>query len=158
MAAAPEMATPKRWFEDFVAGEEIELGERTLTTGEIVDFAREFDPQSFHLDEEAARAHPFGGLVASGLHTMAIWSRLFVDAVGGGTATLGGSGFDEVRFLKPVRPGAPLRGRVRIVETRPSQKSPERGLIHYEGTLVDTEDESVLLMRMGIYLQRRPAA
>jgi acyl dehydratase len=147
-----------RWFEDFRTGDEYDLGERTLTAEEIIAFGREHDPQPFHIDEEEARLGPFGGLAASGLHSIAVWSRAYVDAVGGANVEhMGGTGIEQTRFLKPLRPGMRVRASVRIAETRPSTKRDDRGHVSLEGTLRDDADELVLLVRLGLYVRRRPA-
>jgi acyl dehydratase len=151
--------TKPRWFEDFRVGDEVELGERTLSAEEIVAFGRAHDPQPFHVDEEAAKDSVFGGLVASGLQSIAVWSRLYVDELGGENVEhMGGTGIEETRFLKPLRPGMRVRAKVRIAEARPSTKRADRGHVSIEGTLRDDEDELVLLARLGLYVRRRPSA
>ena len=110
------------YFNDFKAGMVEELGGRKVTREEIVAFAREFDPQPFHLDDEAARRTPFGGLIASGWHTAAIVQRLVVDGFVNASASLGSPGVDELRWLKPVRPGDELAVRFEVTETIPSKK------------------------------------
>jgi acyl dehydratase len=143
------------YWEDFEAGQEVDLGERVLAREEIVGFAQEWDPQDFHLDEEAARSGPFGGLVASGWQTICVWTRMYVDGVLGRSASMGGPGIEEIRFLKPVRPGERLRGQLRIAETRPSSKRAERGTIFFEGELLDDGDEPVLRMVGRAFVERR---
>ena len=96
---------PGNTFEDFAPGQVYELGSTTVTEEEIVDFARRFDPQPFHLDAEAAKDSDFGGLIASGWHTGAMWMRLYVDSLLGGGSGQGSSGIEELRWLAPVRPG-----------------------------------------------------
>jgi acyl dehydratase len=118
-----------RYFEDFTPGEVIELGSRTITKEEIVAFARQFDPQVFHLDEEAARQTIFGGLIASGWHTGSLVMRLFCDGVIKDAASLGSPGIDEMRWIKPVRPGDLLTGRMTVTECVPSRSKPDRGLV-----------------------------
>jgi acyl dehydratase len=146
------------YFEDFPEGHEIELGEWTPTREEIIAFAREWDPQPFHLDEEFARQGPFGGLVASGWHSICVWGRLYVEGVHARAASMGGGGLEGIRFRKPVRPGHRLRERVRVLEARPSTTRPERGTTLWEGVLVDDAGEIVLEMRGRAFFRRRAAS
>src|SRR5215207_10341286 len=118
-----------RYFEDFEPGRVFELGEHRVTREEIVDFARRWDPQPFHVDEDAAQDGPFGGLIASGWHTCAIYMRLYVDSLLRDTAGMGSPGVDELRWLKPVRPDALLRARLTVLEATPSERRPERGTV-----------------------------
>jgi acyl dehydratase len=132
-ASFPEGAV---YFEDLPIGAVFELGTRTVSEAEIIAFAREYDPQPFHLDRDAAARSSFGGLVASGLHTFGIFSRLLTDALMGRTANLGGAGIDDLRWLVPVRPGDTLRGSAVVVEgTRPSASRPDRGIVVLRGEL-----------------------
>src|SRR5437870_3196748 len=114
-------AMGKVYLEDFEKGSVIELrGRRTVTREEIIAFAREFDPQPFHLDEDAAKRSPFGGLIASGWHTTAMVMRLIVDEfLAPDSGSLGSPGADEIRWLKPVRPGDTLRLRVTVADVIP---------------------------------------
>ena len=117
------------YFEDFPPGDVRESPARTVTREEMVAFAREFDPQPFHTDEEAASTTIYGGLIASGWHTVAILMRLMWDAFLADAASLGSPGVDEVRWLKPVRPGDTLRARFTVVEAVPSRSKPDRGVV-----------------------------
>ena len=101
------MLSGERYWEDFEPGQVIELGSRTVTEAEIVEFAQQWDPQPFHVDPEAAKTSVFGGLIASGWQTGAIWMRMYVDTVLGVSAR-GSPGIEELRWLAPVRPGAGL--------------------------------------------------
>jgi len=109
-----------RYWEDIKAGEVIELGRRAVTKEAILTFAREFDPQPFHADEAAAQRTIWGGLIASGWHTGSMLMRLFYDGFLKDTVSLGSPGIDELKWLKPVRPGDTLSGRLTILETAPS--------------------------------------
>ena len=144
-----------RYFEDFQAGEVRELGSREVTQEEIVAFAREYDPQPFHLDEEAAARSPFGGLVASGWHTAAMFMRLFVEAILLDSASLGSPGVEELRWLRPVRPGDVLSGRVRVLETRPSERDAGRGTVITESEALNQHGEVVMRMRARGFFRRR---
>src|SRR5688572_26682859 len=118
-----------RYFEDFTPGQTIELGRRSITRDEIIAFAREFDPQPFHLDEEAAKTTIYGGLIASGWHTAAISMRLLYDGLVKDTVSLGSPGVDELRWVKPVRPGDTLSARLTVLECVPSRSKPDRGIV-----------------------------
>ena len=118
-----------RYFEDFKPGDVIELGARTITKERILAFAREFDPQPFHTDEEAAKRSIYGGLLASGWHTGSLLMRILYDGLLHDAASLGSPGIDELRWLEPVRPGDTLAGRMTILEAIPSRSKPDRGII-----------------------------
>jgi acyl dehydratase len=146
---------PERYFEDFEPGHVFELGSRTVTADEIVAFGREFDPQPFHVDEEAAAASNFGGLIASGWHTGAMWMRLYVDALLGGAASLGSPGIEELRWLAPVRPGDTLSGRLTVLEATPSVRRPDRGTIRSRGEMVNQDGVTVMAMTARGHFARR---
>ncbi len=112
------------YFEDQPVGRVDDLGSTGITREEIVAFAREFDPQPFHIDEEAAKRTPYGGIIASGWHTCSIMMRLLVDNLLRDAASLGSPGVDEVRWLKPVRPGDTLSLRAEVLEAWPSRSKP----------------------------------
>src|SRR5437660_11672092 len=116
-----------RFFEDFVAGETVELGSVVFTQAEIIDFARAYDPQPMHTDPEAARASIYGGLIASGWQTATSYMRRLVDAIMLDSASIGSPGIDNVRWIKPVRPGDILRARFTILEARPSNTRQDWG-------------------------------
>ena len=118
-----------RCFEDFRPGDVIELGSRTITKESIITFAREFDPQIFHVDEEAAKHTIYGGLLASGWHTGSLLMRLLYDGLLRDTVSLGSPGIDEMRWLKPVRPGDTLSARMTVLESLPSRSKPDRGIV-----------------------------
>ncbi len=111
--------------EDFAVGDEFALGSHTVTKDGIVDYARKFDPQPFHVDEDAAQESMFGGLVASGWHVVSLTNRLMTDALFSRMALRGGHGTDEVRFLEPVRPGDTLTGVVEVTEISDPESRPE---------------------------------
>jgi acyl dehydratase len=118
-----------RYFEDYAVGAVYEFGSVLVEEGEIIDFARRYDPQVFHIDPEAAKKTAFGGLVASGWHTVAMATRLIVDQELSHTASLGSPGVDELRWWKPVRPGHVLSVRITVTEARRSQSRPDRGVV-----------------------------
>ncbi len=146
-----------RYFEDFHVGEVIELGARTLSRDEIVAFAREFDPQPFHLDEEAAKRSVYGGLLASGWQTAAVFMRLLCDTLVNDMASMGSPGIDELRWLRPVRPGDTLHGRFTVLEATPSRSKPDRGVIRALSELRNQHGEVVLRMTGLSLVGRRPA-
>lgn len=148
-----------RWFDDFAVGERFEFGAYVVTEDEIIDFARRYDPQPFHLDPEAAKASHFGGLVASGWMTSAVLMRLLCDHFIPRQSSMGSPGVDEVRWLKPLRPGDTLRARVEVTETRASQSKPDRGVIRCRHQLLNQHDEVVMSMHgMGMYKKRPTVA
>ena len=123
----------------------------------VLDFGTRFDPQPFHTDPEAAARSPFGGLVASGWHTCAITTRLLVDGLYSRTATLGSAGVDEIRWRRPVRPGDRLSARFTVLEARPSQSRPERGIVRCRVETLDQRDEVVMTLSGTNFVAVRPA-
>lgn len=141
-----------RYFEDYCPGEVFEFGDRLVTREEIVEFAQRYDPQSFHLDESAAKESIYGGLIASGWMTCGILMRLLVEHFISPVSGMGSPGIDELRWLKPVRPGDRLRARVSVVDKRRSRSRPDRGIVHFHQEAINQHDDVVLSMRgMGIY-------
>lgn len=146
-----------RYFEDFAVGDTQDLGEATVSAAEIVAFGRQFDPQPFHVDEERAKASPFGGLIASGWHTAAIFMRLLVDGLLNSTASMGSPGIDELRWLQPVRPGDTLRARFTVVEATPSTRRPDRGTVRSTCEMLNQRGEVVMRVTGINIIGRRPA-
>ena len=146
-----------RYFEDFAPGDVIELGSRPITKEGIVAFAREFDPQPFHTDEAAATRSIYGGLLASGWHTGSLAMRILYDGLLKDTVSLGSPGIDELRWLKPVRPGDTLSLTMTILETIPSRTKPDRGLVRSLMEMRNQHGEVVLTIRGLSLLGRRPA-
>ena len=148
---------PERTFDDFEPGQVYELGSKVVSEDEIVAFARQFDPQPFHLDPEAAKDSVFGGLIASGWHTGAMWMRLYVDSLLGGVSGQGSSGIEELRWLAPVRPGDTLSGRLTILEATASERHPDRGTIRIRGEMVNQDGVTVMSMvSRGRFARRSP--
>jgi acyl dehydratase len=147
-----------RYFEDFNAGDVFELGEARMDEAEMVEFARKYDPQPFHVDAHAASESSFGGLIASGWHTAGVYMGLLVRGLLHDVASLGAGGLEELRWLKPVRPGDVLRGRLTILSKRASEKSPARGTLVGVGELFNQQGERVFFMRWPAMIERRPRA
>jgi acyl dehydratase len=147
-----------RYLEDFTLGEEIVSYGQTLTTDGIIAFATLYDPQAFHIDAEAAAASPYGGLIASGFQTLAIAFRMFLDTGVVAGTSLGSPGCDELRWLRPVRPGDTLRTVVRIDALRPSSSKPDRGLVTTFFRVLNQRDEEVATLKGILLVKRRPAA
>ena len=146
------------YFEDFTVGREFRTDGATLTESQILDFALAFDPQPFHMDVEAAKQSMFGSLIASGFHTMALTFRLFAQTRALAACSLGSPGVDELRWLRPVRPGDTLRATVQVVEQRPSGSKPDRGIIRLQWTALNQRSEPVLTMTSMQLVKRRPAS
>jgi acyl dehydratase len=146
------------YFEDFTVGREFRTDGATVTESQILDFALAFDPQPFHMDLEAAKRSMFGGLIASGFHSMALSFRLFAQTRALAACSLGSPGVDEVRWLRPVRPGDTLRATVQVVEQRPSGSKPDRGIIRLHWTALNQRSEPVLTMTSMQLVKRRPAS
>jgi acyl dehydratase len=151
------MATKYFW-EDFTPGRVFETATRTLTQEDIIRFAREYDPQPFHTDPEAARATPFGGLIASGWQTCSVTMRLMCDGYLLETSCVGSPGLEELRWLKPVRPGDSLRLKTTVIEATPSTKQPNRGTVLFRWDTLNQNGEVVASMRgRQMFLLRAPA-
>lgn len=145
-----------RYFEDFAAGDVSELDRYEVTQEEILEFARRYDPQPFHVDDDAAAAGPFAGLAASGWHTAAMFMRLFVDGILSDSASLGSPGVEQLRWMAPVRPGDVLTGRVQVVETYPSERRADRGTVITESEVLNQDGVVVMTMRARGFFRRRP--
>lgn len=143
------------YLDDLAPGQTYPLGQRTLSRDEIVAFARDWDPQPFHLDEAAAAASIYGGLIASGWHTVCVFMRLFADGLLARAAALGSPGVDEVRWLRPVRPGDTLHARLEILEVRPSRSKPDRGSARARCMVTNQDGDEVLTMQAVLLFARR---
>ena len=144
------------YFEDIRVGAVRETAGHTMTKDEIVAFASDFDPQPFHVDEAAAMAGPYGGVIASGWHTAAVMMRLIVDQFAGRVASAGSPGFDRLRWLKPVYPGDTLRVRSTCTEKTPSRSRPNLGICKFTTEVLNQNDEVVMsLITIGMYSRRQ---
>lgn len=135
-----------KYWEDFQIGERAELGRHTFTEEEIVEFGRRYDPQPFHVDVEKAQHSVFGGLIASGWQTCAIGMRLMVEGYIRQTVSLGSPGIDNIRWLKPVRPGDTIAYSRIVLESRASTTRKGVGLVKHRWEAVNQRGESVLTM------------
>lgn len=143
-----------RYFEDFEIGEADEYGSHTMTKEELVTFAERYDPQPFHVDEDAAVESPFGGLIASGWHTAVVCQRMLVESLTE-TASMGGRGVDELRWHRPVRPGDTLTIATEILDKRPSESAPDRGYVDVRVTGQNQNDDPVISwILLGMFERR----
>lgn len=146
------------YFEDLVVGSEREFGTYEVTRDEVLEFARKYDPQPFHLSDEAAAKTHFGRLAASGWHTaamtMAVIARKVVDD---NQAGLGSPGIDELRWKKPVYPGDTLHVRGKIIEKTPSRSRPDMGSFRTETTVTNQHGDTVMTFQSIVLISRRPA-
>ena len=150
-------APDAQYLDDFVPGAVYEYGPVTVSEAEILEFARKYDPQPIHIEPGWARTGPFGGLIASGWHTTALTMRLLVDNYLPAAASLGSPGIDELRWVRPVRPGDALSVRVTVLETRPSRSKPDRGIIRSQIEVLDAHGQVVMTLVALNLLLRRPA-
>jgi len=144
-----------RYFEDFKVGDVTEVGPVSVSEEEIVEFATRFDPQPFHVDPEAAKASPFGGLIASGWHTTALFMGMFVRGILLDSASMGSPGVEEIRWTAPVRPGDRLTGRVTVTNVQPSEKTPGRRTVFTTSEVFNQDGTLVLRMKARGHFARR---
>ena len=147
-----------RYFDDYLPGATYDCGIFSVNEDEIVSFAKQFDPQPFHVDPEAAARGPFGGLIASGWHTAALVMRQLVDNYLPAEASLGSPGLDEMRWPDPVRPGDTLRVRATVVEARRSLSRPDRGIMKTVIEAVNQDGRTVMRATAANFLLVRPGA
>ena len=146
------------YFENLPVGHVIELGQRRVTREEIIEFAAEFDPQPHHLDEEAANASILKGMSASGWHTCAIMMRMLCDGLVHRAASMGSPGIDEVRWMKPVRPGDLLTMRGEVKSARVSKSRREMGIVDIAWSLFNEREQVALMRATGLYRVKNPEA
>lgn len=149
-----------KYLEDMQVGSRASFGRYEVTREEVIEFASKYDPQPFHLDDEAAAKTYFGRLSASGWHTCAMTMRMLVDNMQSGgsgeRAGLGSPGWDELRWLRPVYPGDVLRVETEITEVRPSRSRPEMGSVHSDITVFNQKNEPVMTVKSIGLMRRRP--
>ena len=146
------------YFEDFPEGKVFEYGDREVRADEIVEFAQEFDPQPFHLDDELACQTMAGGLIASGWHSAAMMMRINCDELFLRSASQGSPGIQSIDWLKPVRPGDHLRVRLTTLSARESRSRPDLGVVEGKFELINQHDEVAMRQVASIFLGRRPVA
>jgi acyl dehydratase len=144
-----------RYLEDFAVGQIYGSGRARIAGDRIKSFATEFDPQPFHLDDDAARNSIFRGLAASGWHTAALTMRLLVESELKPAGGIVGAGFDEFRWPHPVRPGDELRVESEVIEVRPSKSRPEQGLIKVRTTTFNQDGKAVQILVSNLVVPRR---
>jgi acyl dehydratase len=147
----------RQYFEDYLVGQVFNSGRLRVDREAIVAFAREFDPQPYHLDEEAARNSIFGELVASGWHTAALTMRLLVEREFRPAGGILGVGLDELSWPRPVRPGDELHLTTEVLDVQPSKSRSDRGMIRVRNTTFNHNDEAVQIFIPKIIVPRRPA-
>ena len=153
------MERPDRYFEDYRVGEQVEFGSYRMTEEQIAAFARDFDPQPFHVNKDAARQSVYGGLVASGWHTASAMMRMMVDHFISPKTSMGSPGMDEIRWLKPVRPGDTLRVRVTVLSAKRSTNKPDRGVIDQRVEVINQHGDVVMASKgIGMYRCRTRTA
>ena len=149
------MSEVKWYFEDFEVGRTIAVGQRSVSEEEIIAFAKQFDPQPFHVDKEAAAKSIYGGIIASGWHTCSMMMRMMVDSIVSSASSLGSPGLEQVRWLKPVRGGDTLTVSTTVLESKPSTSKPDRGVVLTVWEARNQHDELVATVKgMGMYLCR----
>lgn len=156
MSAPAQDGEKLYYFDNLNEGQSFEGGSATISREEIIDFARKYDPQPFHIDEEKAKPL-YGGLIASGWQTASMCSLMLVNTLLNKAAAMGSPGIDELRFLKPVRPDDTLYGRFTIIELKPSERKPDRGNMKVKGEMVNQNGEIALSFIVRIIIARRRA-
>jgi acyl dehydratase len=147
-----------RYLEDYVEGDVHRFGEIVVEADELIAFAKRFDPQAMHTDPEAAKNTPFGGLIASGWHTAGLMMRLYVEHYLTNVASLASPGLDELRWLKPVRPGDMLSVCVTVLKTVPSKSKPDRGAVTSFIEVINQASEIVMTLKVVNIIGKRPFA
>lgn len=148
-----------RYFEDYRPGTVVDCGSFTLSEAEIIAFARQYDPQPFHVDPVAAKDGPFGGLIASGWHTTSTMMRHLVDHYVSPESSIGSPGMDNIRWPRPVRPGDTLRVRATVVEARRSSSKPDRGIVTTLAEVLTSDgDVAMQVTANNFILLRDPSA
>jgi acyl dehydratase len=146
-----------KYAEDYPVGTVYDLGSHKITAEEIMTFARTYDPQPYHLSEEGGRDSAFGGLIASGWNTASVWMMLYVNALLPDSSVEGSPGVDELRFLRPVRPGDELFGKAEIIGAAPSLTNREIVTVRNKGWLANADGRDVLTLILNSRFRRRPA-
>jgi len=150
-----------KYYEDIAVGDARSFGHYEVTREEVIEFATKYDPQPFHLSDEAAAQTYFGRLSASGWHTTALFMKMFVTEMqrnpGRQAASLGAIGVDELRWLRPLRPGDTVRGTSEVIDKKASKSRPEMGIVRNKVTILNQDDQPVLIMIPIAMWRTRPA-
>jgi acyl dehydratase len=159
LAKAENASKGVRYWEDFKAGEVEEIGGKHVDKEEIIAFARQYDPQPFHVDEAAAKQSMYGGLIASGWHTCAMVMRMMCDTYMLQSASVGSPGIDNLKWLKPVRPGDTISARRTTLETRASKSKLDIGIVNNLWEVFNQDGEMVMSMQgYGMFRRRNPGS
>lgn len=145
-----------RWLDDYRVGERVVTRGITLTRDLIVEFAQLYDPQTIHMDIEGARAAHHGDVIASGVQTWALATRLFIESGFFAGCYIGGTGMDELRWPKPVHPGDTIHSEIEVAEVRPSRSKPDRGLVRTHHRVLNQRGEPVMSFYVNHIIARRP--
>ena len=152
------MTASERYFEDYRPGLIVTAGPVIVSEAEILDFARRYDPQPMHTDAASAQAGQFGGLIASGWHTAALTMRLIATEFLSPQSGLASPGIEELRWLKPVRPGDALSLRATVLDARPSRSKPDQGIVRSLVEILNQHGEVVMTLKPVSIIRRRPVA
>ena len=148
-----------RYWEDFKVGEVEQIGGKRVDKEEVIAFAKQYDPQPFHVDEAAAKQSIYGGLIASGWHTCAMVMRMMCDTYMLQSASVGSPGIDNLKWLKPVRPGDTISARRTTLETRASKSKPDIGIVNNLWEVFNQDGEMVMSMQgYGMFRRRNPGS
>lgn len=148
----------KKYFEDFKVGQIEEFGNRAVSEEEVIEFATEFDPQSFHVDKAAAKDHFFGGIIASGWHTGSMLMRMIVDFQISNSSSMGSPGMDELRWISPVRPGETLKVKSEVLFAAKHPRKSDRGFVKFSYTVFNQDDQTKMTMTSSILFGCAPIA
>lgn len=147
----------KRYWEDFKVGDSWEFGNHEVSREEIIEFATDFDPQSFHIDEAAAKQHYFGGLIASGWQTASLCMRMMVDNYLLDSVSCGSPGVEELRWKQPVRPGEVLHVSLEVLDKSRPKSRPELGFVKFAHKMLNQKGEvKMTMISSGMFLYRHP--
>ena len=148
-----------RFFEDYIPGSTMDCGSFTLSEADIIAFASQYDPQPFHVDPVGAKDGPYGGLIASGWHTISATMRKLVEFYVSAESGLGAAGVDEIRWPRPVRPGDTLHVRATVLEARRSSSKPDRGIVRGSVEVTNQDgDVAMTLTAINFVLLGDPSA
>jgi acyl dehydratase len=145
-----------RYFEDYIEGDVHQFGSVAVEENELLSFAKRFDPQQMHTDPDAAKRGPFGGIIASGWHTAGLMMRLYVQHYLTHVASLASPGLDELRWLKPVRPGDMLSVRVTVLKAVPSKSKSDRGAVTSFIEVINQRNDVVMTLKVVNLIAKRP--